>query len=93
MRSLKAPHFALFFRYYIVFSFINAVFGDNASYRGYGVNAGVSADNSAGVKHTVAADFNKIAQNSADFFSSCWYLLFPVFNDNEGLITLYVGSN
>lgn len=71
---------------YIVLGFIYAVCGDGAADGGGRVDAGVAAEDCAGIEDAVAADLDIVAEDGADLFAAGFNKLCAVFYDDKALI-------
>ena len=72
---------------------MNRVRGNHSAYTGCRINLAVSSDHSSGVQHAVASDFDKIAERRTDFFTVRRDMLVTIFDYDQRLVALNIGSN
>ena len=83
----------LFFKNYINLILVNGIRRDNTADTGGGINAGATANNSAGVEDAVAAHFNLITKDSANLPPSGFYITIRILHADIGLITLDIAGD
>ena len=76
----------------MVLVLIDTALGDDAPDAAGGVDAGVAAQNGAGIEHRVAAHLHIVAQHGAHLFSASLQQLISL-DDHWGLVGLHVGGD